>query len=764
MLEIDQAFNTTGNSIYEFYQRPGIGLYIPLYQREYSWDKDNIEQLLDDISRGVERLTEDNNDDEIRFLGTIITVTEKNKKKIEPLDLKGLPSAIEKIIDGQQRLSTICIFATQLYEQIHTLNNNVPKNSEYKEEIDEICKSWKDKLIDIISLDLKRGTPERKPQIIRGHDDKWIKDGDINEAYKSHLANYLAKFIDYIFIEGSELPKPNTKTNVGKNTRQIKNWLDKEVSSAHNANTEDFVPAWIILNKIEQNYLWHYERPHLKEMIQKKDYTNKKSVDYILCSLVQLFSVCHYLLERCCFTLIQPLNDDWAFDMFQSLNASGTPLTAIETFKPLVVNTSNLENPNTPFKGSSADLSFEKINKLFNNINSAAQKSKMTNDFLTSLAIVIDGYKLTSHFSHQRKWLDKTYEDLNEFKVQEKYINFLGNYACFYKDIWIDYEGKDNQIILPISSNNQAELAYITLLYLHKSNHKMAVTILGSFYNAVLEGKENSIKNFVEACKALCAFYTIWRSAQNNSGLDNVYRQFFKGENEKGVKVNPHNWLKNKDFKIEDLKSYLSDVLKDQDLYEKSKWLKKSTKFLNYKSKSIVQFLLILSAHDTIADPSSKGLMKVSTEGVSNYLTIEKWNSKGVATIEHIAPQTQDDSWDKNLYNDDELYQSIGNLTLLPTQVNSSAGNKGWKEKLLYYKHLSEQDPDKLKELDTKAKSAGVNLNPDTIKLLQSANYNDHIKSIVTIGEEGHWDSLLVTKRTERILSISWDRMINWIS
>jgi uncharacterized protein with ParB-like and HNH nuclease domain len=761
MLEIDQAFNTTGTSVYEFFQRPGIGLYIPLYQRDYSWDKDNVEQLLDDIARGIERLAEGGNDDEIRFLGTIISVTEKNKNNIEPVDHRGLPTAIEKIIDGQQRLSTICLFATQLYKNIDDLNKKFSSKSCHRAEIDEICKSWKDKLLDIISLDLKRGTPERKPQIIRGHDDKWIKDGDLNEAYKSDLANYLALFINYIYLEEAAFPKPNKK-NVGKNTKEINRWLENQVVKAHHNDSEEFPAAWVLLESIKESEIWQYDRPELKELVNNIDEEDFKQERSIVCSLVQLFSVCHYLLDRCCFTLIQPLNDDWAFDMFQSLNASGTPLTAIETFKPLVVNTTNLNEKGT-FKGSTSDLSFEKIDNLFENINSAAQKSKLTNDFLTSLAIVIDGYKLTSHFSHQRKWLDKTYEDLIEYKTKKKYIDFVGNYAAFYKDIWIDFEGQDNLAIATISSNTEAELASIIMLYLKKSNHKMAVTILGSFYNDVLQGKDNSIKNFIEATKAIGAFYTIWRSAQSNSGLDIIYRQFFKGETEKGVKIHPHNWLNNKEFNIDDLKNFLKSILIDQDIYEKDKWLKKSSKFLNYKSKSIIQFLLILSSHDTIADPASPGLMKVSTNGVSNYLTIEKWNSKGVATIEHVAPQTKNNSWDSDIYNDDELHHSIGNLTLLPTEVNSSAGNKGWKEKLLYYKHLSEQDPDKINELKVKAENEGVILNTETIKLLISAKYNDHIKSLVTIEDDNDWDSTLISKRSERILSITWDRLNDWL-
>ena len=120
MLEnLGKPFDPSTKSVYDYYQDPGVGLYIPLYQREYSWDKDNIEQLLDDIARGVDNLLE-MPDREVRFLGTIIAV-KIGKNKIYPLDVRGLPASIENIIDGQQRLSTIAVFSTLLYRYIRVV-------------------------------------------------------------------------------------------------------------------------------------------------------------------------------------------------------------------------------------------------------------------------------------------------------------------------------------------------------------------------------------------------------------------------------------------------------------------------------------------------------------------------------------------------------------------------------------------------------------------------------------------------------------------
>lgn len=37
------------------FSKNGLGFYIPKYQRNYSWNVDNIKQLLEDIYTGIER-------------------------------------------------------------------------------------------------------------------------------------------------------------------------------------------------------------------------------------------------------------------------------------------------------------------------------------------------------------------------------------------------------------------------------------------------------------------------------------------------------------------------------------------------------------------------------------------------------------------------------------------------------------------------------------------------------------------------------------
>src|SRR4051794_15805502 len=104
MIDISKAFGTSSETLSAVFQLPGVGYYIPLYQREYSWDEENIEQLMEDICHGVEQLLA--KDEAIRFMGTVILVKEHNPAvNIQPQDNRALPPTINNVIDGQQRIS-----------------------------------------------------------------------------------------------------------------------------------------------------------------------------------------------------------------------------------------------------------------------------------------------------------------------------------------------------------------------------------------------------------------------------------------------------------------------------------------------------------------------------------------------------------------------------------------------------------------------------------------------------------------------------------
>jgi len=781
MIQIEDAFKTEGSSVYSHFQRPGVGFYIPLYQREYSWDVENVKQLIDDIARGVETLCEEDN--EIRFLGTIITVRETDLSKIDPQEPKGLPQTIEIIIDGQQRLSTLVLFASQLYLVILEHEAALNRLGQYFEELEEVCEFWKSKIQEIFSFNLGVGAHRIKPKIIRGQADKWIKEGNIDDAYNSPEAHYIAQFIQ--FLEKNKInPLYNEvvafpKNKVGKNIKVIKNWLSGTVAKAHTDDSE-FPSAETILRGINQKHIWNYRRDELKAVVSQADTNRPRNASYHVCSLVQLFSVAYYVLERCCFTVIKPIDDKWAFDMFQSLNATGTPLTAIETFKPLVVNTLEKKESKV-FKNSVDSIFFSKVEALFSNSKTASEKNKVTSDFITSFALVTDaeneGQKLPSYFSAQRGWLTKIYSEKIPKKFSEEqeaqqvldmqhaFVKYLGQYAEFYKSIWIDYPLGANTVLPLLAGHKDAEIASVILLFLKESNHRMALSILSQFYMAILNANESNkaahTTDFIESCRALGAFYTIWRSAQSNSKLDAKYRAFFKGSDT----LETYAWLQREEKPaIDKLKQYLVQVLTGEELLDKEVWLRNAKSFLNYKSRIMVKFILLLYSHDTIEDKNNIGLATLGVPNSNPYLSVANWTSPDLETVEHVAPVKQSFGWDTAIYSDN-TFNSVGNLILLPANVNTSASNRGWVEKLVYYKHIGENDPSVLAGLAEQASLEGIILadNPSTLKILRGVTHQKPMSVVISMEGKQEWNRKFIEARTERVLDIAWERLSEWL-
>jgi Protein of unknown function DUF262/Protein of unknown function (DUF1524) len=746
-MEISRAFSTVSESVAYFFRRPGIGYYIPLYQREYSWDDENIEQLMDDICSGVRDLLD--SPDTLHFMGTVILVTENDSENnIKPQDPRALPSRIDNVIDGQQRLSTISLLACSLYQRIYEITTKLPDKDEF-EDLKEASDTYLNMLMDFFSVDLMRGKPKRKPIIIRGSIDGWTLNGDDNQHYKSDISSFIANFIRAVDTK-SKFTEPRKDSLVADNLKAIKSWLNK-VENAHQ-DSEDFPPAWQILEKINQADLWSYQRPELVELVQER---NEK-----VCSLVQLFAFCYFLLERCCLTLIQPVSQVRAFDMFQSLNATGSPLTALETFKPLVVNVADSEGQG--FQNSKFEAYFTQVEKLTSSLSSASSKNKRTNEYLNLFALAYDGNskKLSKQFSAQRKWLDQTFTECKEISDKEEFIRRMGDTATYCSNL-IYLNRRNLPKALP-EIDKVPELdrqqAILSIIYLQDAGHKMANTVLSRFYALLIRNEPNADKEFTLACKAVAAFFTLWRSALTNTGLDDVYRNLLR---------NKMSWKQdNSGLTVEALKTELIEELKKKKIGTKDEWKKKALQYLKYNNaKQVCRFALFVVAHDTIPDPTAPGLMKIGRLGSHSYLEPNKWLADDFNSIEHIAPQKSETSanWDAALYENGD-YEHIGNLTLLPIEINSSAGNNSWIQKWIYYQYLAEKDNQKLDNLKQEAKQKGFNLKDSTLKLLKDTSQKSHIEPIVQLGATGKWDKDFIEKRTERICDILWERMYEWLS
>ncbi len=213
------------------------------------------------------------------------------------------------------------------------------------------------------------------------------------------------------------------------------------VKSSFEGNEINYPSAWEIIEKLNTSLLpelWNYEYSQLFETVKQYKNIQPSNLDRNqknICSLVQLFTFSSYLLKRCCLTVIKPVSQLRAFDMFQSLNATGTPLTAIETFKPLVVNIADSKTQG--FKNSNFDKNFTKIENLMERLRSASSKNKRTNEYLTLFSLTYEGKSLLKQFSIPRNWLIEKFDkdcssnqgEQSLLKDKEKFIEQMGDIA-----------------------------------------------------------------------------------------------------------------------------------------------------------------------------------------------------------------------------------------------------------------------------------------------------------------------------------------------
>jgi hypothetical protein len=760
MIDISKVFTPSSEPISQFFRRPGLGFYIPLYQRPYSWDKENIDQLMEDICSGVLNLIDD--DDAIHFMGTSILLQENNPtENIEPIDNRALPTRIDNVIDGQQRICTIALLACELYKRFLTLKGELSNDAIFKDLKSQIDSNNKI-LLEVFSVDLDRGIPSRKPIIIRGSVDQWTLDGDENKNYKSEISNYISLVIKAALLPNFDFPEGKINTTVGNNVKRIRTWLNN-VEESDFKDKIDYPSAKDILLNVKQSYLWAYDRDELKALIIEDDGNISKANLKTLTSITLLLTFSHYFLERCCFSIIEPTKEHWAFDMFQSLNATGTPLTAIETFLPLVVNYVNKNGgeKDSKYKGSESEEQLKQVEKALSS-TSTNKKAKITNEYVNSLSLIYEGTPKSNQFSIQRAWLNNAYNQLDSAYSRESFIKLMGNLGTYWENV-LGFDARKLPSISGLHFNNSQEekLGTLCTQYLNDANHKMANTVLSLLYIQALNDVAK-VEDFFNGAKALAAFFTLWRAVLPNSGLDEIYKKLLRGQNNDGICFKNSKGILN----LNNLKAYFKEVLIEKDLFEREKWINRASENLKYSSAAkVCRFALFLSAHDTEADLNEPGLMQITTTGVRSYLEPEHWIASEFSDIEHIAPRERknSDRWDENLYLNDK-FESVGNLTLLPTKVNISASNKGWKEKLTYYKHLSETNPTEILNLSNNAKHIGVHLNQNTIEILRNSKYSDHMKPIVAVdGDNISWDNKLVNKRSERICTIVWDRINLWL-
>jgi len=772
---LDSVFKAEPKSVSElFLSRGTVGFYIPAYQREYSWDEDNLNRLMEDICQGI--CTYTHHPDAITFIGTIISILDRDYQTIKPFIRAELPSEVMSVIDGQQRLTTLSLIVTSLYQNLCRMLHSAEKLPNdvklfLNNQINPLLNSFRQ----ILEIDRFTNDPIYRfyPKITRAYVDMWSTEKE-TATYESPIASYLFGFIQY-YRQHDLKPKAAYQHVISesiphalipKHKRVIDNVaiIKKTLDLLFN-NGGDEVYRFPDINDIlcspelQERLIGPQISSHLIDLV--KDSGRDYKV-FTSCLNALIFS--SFFLNRVAVTNVVATNETYAFDMFEALNTTGEPLTAFETFKPKVIDAEGIKD----YEASQSRVYIEKVDTILDKYKKADDKHNATTRLLTPYRLTYEGESLSKHLSDQRRFLNKSFDQLAKKVDKQKFVQELYEMSVFLDDCWP--EKKITRPPLEAFSDFDTDELAIELDMLRQANHSIVIGIIFRYFSLFLNSKKQKkdFDNFAMVVKAVVGFFVIWRSSRyGTDSIDSVYREILRNgvKSKDGVLLcGPVCIIKcpiEGDLPtLTDLKNAFTFCIEKKIESELSKdtFIKLSKNISSYKNnRALSRYLLLVSGNDSISDNTTPGLLVKGVKKSAPLYTYEQWIE--LSTTEHIYPQSASEGWDSSL-TDIASPHVLGNLVLLPSYINSSLGNRPWEEKRLIYQMLAAKTIEVRNSLYSSALSDGVELSFTTEQIAVNASLMQQLEAIGSVKE---WNKAIVAKRSANLYSLVWDEVHLWI-
>ena len=779
-----EVFAANTRSVHEMLFRGDLGLYIPAYQRPYRWGSWHVVKLLDDIVHGINGLVDEkqeNREDSFTFLGTVITIRDDKKSTIQPIVHEETPATVLTVIDGQQRLTTLMVLCIALHYNIAKRYNKYISKSKREEHDVWLDFKSQEVLEALMSIFLEKravslGNFSRYPKMIRAFIDQW----SIQQRYlkyNSPIARFIKSYIDTIpesykynndeevkdfkieprdgYEDFGESALLNCYKDISKYIRVFGN----ESSELKMGLNESFpkIDALCADQKAQKCIMKNEFPPYVTEYILSIEEGKRNTDSFVV--LLRLILLSRYILERVAVTDVRGKDEDYAFSIFESLNSTGEPLTAFETFKPRVVSAEKLEE----YEESESYSLMNEISKYISEFSKDNKKSEddTTRDLLISFALSESGTKLTARLQEQRNYLKNQFSPYENDPLKRRgFIRNIRDVSFFIQNVW---NAKNPR--LPAGVNhNLSEESKICIAFLSNISHTVTIALLSRYFASAYNEPHNINKwmEFEEAIKAVTAFSVLWRSSRlGTKNIDLEYRHIMSGVGDDFPAHKIFSRIKTPEVPpVAELKNIFIERLfheKHGSIQDQSDWLKKARRFATYSNHtSIIRFLLLTAYHDTTPDVGAPGLVAASKGNVFPLLSLSEWLSDRWESVEHVAPKTRTDDWDSSLYDDRiNAIDCIGNLVLLPSRTNSCLNNRKWDAKRIIYQALSEKTAAGAENILKNAP-----FNTDTAVILAMAQHNVQLESLSSVTD---WNLDIIEVRANRLLKLAWDRLFSWL-
>jgi hypothetical protein len=628
-------------------------------------------------------------------------------------------------------------------------------------------------LAQTIALDKYAGDGELQfyPKIIRAIEDTWsTRKGEA--SYKSPIGRFLHHYITHMVNPSGAFRYKATNadsTIIEGHKKFVDNYgtLRSNMRRIAQGKEEDFPDINAILqSKGLMETLVNQQAPDTVVNFVAGGETQKNFDTFTEAFRLLVFSA--FLNKRTALTIVTTTEEDYAFDMFEALNTTGEPLTAYETFKPKVIDAEGLSN----YETSPSYEHMSSIDTYLNDYPKAEQRQKATSDLLIPFALAEEGMKLGKKLNEQRIFLRRSYDVIDKLDAKRDFTMHLAQLSSFLKHSWPADRQKPS--LYPLKEAD-TPLAIVCLDVLKQMNHSIVVAPIFRFYaKAVAEEDDQRRKNAAaelsDAILAVTAFSIMWRATRiGTENIDAVYRDLMergidKAAPDKGKHVPPMRRSKGGAVTLLGLKQalwYKLQHAKAGGISDETVWRSKLQATPVYAQSSIVaKFLLFAASHDAVEDTSTPGLIQAGKKNTLPMLNVDRWRDETNLSVEHVAPQTKTAAWDEKLY-ENNAYDTVGNLTLLPSEVNSLVGNRSWPDKKAIFSVFASTDPQAHDAALKAAKAQGLNFSATTEEMMEAAGYLPMTRAIVSYG--GKWDVDFVRQRSARIADLAWDRLSEWL-
>jgi hypothetical protein len=697
-----------------------------------------------------------------------------------------VPGKLLTVIDGQQRLTTLLLVCLALHNNISLAHSKLLKSKKIQATGEwPAAILWLDGQARRVMEELAATFHERQaygdsplyPRMIRSFDDQWSRSAQ-NAKYESPIANLIAKYVATLGGDKVIEFKPQKRENriegedalVERYIQLTKIFKPIATGGAKKDELEELPTIKEILGaKPLQQALLNHDFP--QEVVEELESTD---VAQEYTGLLHLILLAGYLLNRVAVTVVRGKNEDYAFTVFESLNTTGEPLTAYETFKPRVVSAESLAK----FEQSESRRCLNVVSDYLSGFKVGEKLQAATSDLLIYFAAAETGKKLSKRLADQRRYLKEEFERYEDNKDQRvAFVAHLRDVATFIQYSW-EFDNKTPSLAnLPVDATT--DFVKLCLSYFRELKHTVVLAPLIRFYSAAISASDNErvkkISDFEAAIKAMAAFSVLWRAShRGTANIDQEYREILASVS--SLTGLPPLARKNRSGSAPDSPEPIVDVVKLKQelrarltdpnhgaLIDRDRFISDASQIPAYQnSRPTARFILLAAYHDAIADPAGNGLIVPGKQYSSSCLTYEGYVNDRHLSLEHISPQTSTEGWDSNNYVNKETVHRIGNLVLVQLEANSSLGNRPWSEKRVLYKALGAASHQEAETILAAAADAGVNLPDSTQQLAQLSSHMPHLSALGSYSQQ--WGVEFIDERSRRLLGLAWDRLMPWLN